>query len=140
MPEAKGSCLCGSVRFTVKELTNHVDACHCGMCRRWGGGPLMSVRCGNEIVFEGRENITVYDSSDWAERGFCNRCGSHLFYRLKDSQEHEIPAGLFENQDDFSFELQVFVDSKPSFYSFANETKRMTEAEVIEMFTSGQNT
>ena len=99
----------------------------------------MSVRCGSDIAFDGHENITVYDSSDWAERGFCNRCGSHLFYRLKDSQQHEIPAGLFENQDDFSFELQVFVDSKPSFYSFANETKQMTEAEVIEMFTSGQN-
>lgn len=140
MPEAKGRCLCGSVRFTVGSMKNSVDACHCGMCRRWGGGPLMSIRCGSDVVFEGQQDIAVYDSSDWADRGFCKRCGSHLFYRLKDSNQHEIPAGLFDNQKDFSFDLQVFVDKKPSFYSFANKTKEMTEAEVIEMFGPGTST
>ncbi len=140
MPEAKGRCLCGSVRVTVGNMKNSVDACHCGMCRRWGGGPLLSVRCGSDIAFEGRENITVYDSSDWADRGFCKSCGSHLFYRLKDSNKYEIPAGLFVDQKDFSLDLQVFIDMKPSFYSFANETKEMTEAQVIEMFGPGQNT
>lgn len=140
MPEAKGKCLCGSVRFTVSEMNNSVDACHCGMCRRWGGGPLMSVRCGSDVVFEGQDNIAVYDSSDWAERGFCRKCGSHLFYRLKVGNRHEIAAGLFDHQNDFSFDLQVFIDRKPSFYSFANKTKEMTEAEVIEMFGPGQNT
>ena len=100
----------------------------------------MSIRCGSDVVFEGQQNIAVYDSSDWADRGFCKRCGSHLFYRLKDSNQHEIPAGLFENQKDFSFDLQVFIDMKPSFYSFANKTKEMTEAEVIEMFGPGTST
>ena len=139
MAEANGRCLCGSVRFVVSNPTNHVDACHCGMCRRWGGGPFMSVRCGSDVAFEGQENITVYDSSGWAERGFCNKCGSHLFYRLKDSQAHEIPAGLFDNQNDFSLDLQVYVDKKPSFYRFANKTKEMTEAQVIEMFAPDQD-
>ena len=139
MPEAKGHCLCGSARFTVRNMKNSVDACHCGMCRRWGGGPLMSVRCGSDVVFEGEDNISVYDSSDWAERGFCKTCGSHLFYRLKDGNRHEIPAGLFNNQNDFSLDLQVFIDHKPFFYSFANKTREMTQAEVIEMFASRQN-
>ena len=25
-----------------------------------------------------------YRSSDWAERGFCNECGSQMFYRMDD--------------------------------------------------------
>lgn len=94
----------------------------------------MSVSCGTDVVFEGEENITVYNSSEWAERGFCRQCGSHLFYRLKDINAHELPVGLFENQENFHFDLQVFVDRKPAFYSFANQTKKMTEAEVIEKF------
>ncbi len=140
MAERKGRCLCGEVKFTVKSINTNVDACHCGMCRRWGGGPLMAFSCGTEVVFEGEENITVYNSSDWAERGFCKKCGSHLFYRLKEINEHQLPVGLFDNQEGFNFDLQVFIDRKPAFYSFANRTNEMTEAEVIEKFGSGLNT
>lgn len=137
MSEGKGRCLCGAVSFTARDTSSGVDACHCGMCRRWGGGPLMAVSCGTDVAFEGEENITVYDSSDWAERGFCRRCGSHLFYRLKGSREHQLPVGLFDDQDRFRFELQVFIDRKPPFYRFADETEEMTEAEVIAKYAPG---
>jgi hypothetical protein len=133
MIKGNGRCLCGAVTFTAQNINNNVTACHCGMCRRWGG-PLLAVSCGTEIAFEGQENITVYNSSDWAERGFCKKCGSHLFYRLKEINEYEISAGLFDNQAIFNFDLQVFIDRKPAFYSFANKTKEMTEAEVFEKY------
>jgi len=131
MTKGKGRCLCGAVEFTAKNINNNVAACHCGMCRKWGGGPLIVVSCGSEVAFEGEDNITVYNSSDWAERGFCKKCGSHLFYRLKENNEHQIPAGLFDNQANFNFDLQVFVD---------NKTNEMTETEVIEKFAPKQNT
>lgn len=134
MERSKGRCLCGAVSFTVGTMSKNVEACHCGMCRRWGGGPFMAVNGGQDISFDGEENITVYDSSDWAERGFCSKCGSHLFYRLKGINEYQIPVGLLEVQDDFKFELQVFIDKKPSFYSFENKTTEMTEKEVIEKY------
>ncbi|MBE7385636.1 MAG: GFA family protein [Leptolyngbya sp. SIO1E4] len=137
MPETaskNGSCLCGAVTFAVSNFSKKVGACHCSMCRRWGGGPVMAVDCGTDISFKGEENITVYDSSDWAERGFCNKCGSHLFYRLKESNQHYVPVGLFDDQAPFVFDSQVFIDKKPSFYSFANQTNDMTEAEVFEMY------
>jgi len=139
MNEGKGQCLCGAVKFTVKNSSNNVEVCHCGMCRKWGGGPLMAVTGGTEVSFEGQENITVYNSSDWAERGFCKKCGSHLFYRLKEINEHQIPVGLFDNQENFNFNLQVYIDKKPSFYSFANKTNEMTEAEVIEKYAPEQD-
>ena len=131
-----GGCLCGAVRFTKKNPNTKVGACHCGMCRKWGGGPYMEVNCGTDISFEGEDSISVYSSSEWAERGFCKNCGSHLFYRLKASQEHMVAAGLFDDQEHFVFESQVFIDKKPSFYSFSNKTKDMTEAEIFEMFGS----
>ena len=131
-----GSCLCGAVRFTKNNPNTKVGACHCSMCRKWGGGPYMEVNCGTDISFEGEDSISVYNSSEWAERGFCKNCGSHLFYRLKASQEHMVAAGLFDDQEHFVFESQVFIDKKPSFYSFSNKTKDMTEAEIFEMFGS----
>lgn len=130
----KAHCLCGAVEISVNKPVQTVDACHCGMCRKWGGGPFLAVGCGSEIDISGEQNVSVYGSSDWAERGFCNRCGSHLFYRLKGANEYVLPAGLFEDQSGFEFTEQIFIDHKPGYYEFANETHNMTEAEVFAKY------
>ncbi len=131
--QVNGSCLCGSTRIIAPDLSNKAGACHCATCRKWGGGPLMAVDCGTSVTFENEEHVSVFDSSPWAERGFCNQCGSHLFYRIKESNQYIMPAGLFDDAE-FIFNHQVFIDEKPGFYSFANETHDMTGAEVFAEF------
>ena len=136
--ELAGKCLCGAVRVTAINPGNKVGACHCGACRRWGGGPFMEIDCGTNVAFDGEDSIRVYDSSPWAERGFCRKCGSHLFYRLKESNQHMVPVGLFGDTPDLVFETQVFIDRKPAYYSFANQTENLTEAQIFEMFKAPQ--
>lgn len=131
----EGKCLCGAVTVTVEEMGDSAGACHCSMCRNWGGGPLMAVECGAAVSFSGEDSITRFESSDWGQRGFCNKCGTHLFYFLKLNGNYIMPAGLFPGRDDLVFDHQVFIDEKPAFYSFANETKNMTGAEVFAAFT-----
>jgi hypothetical protein len=95
----------------------------------------MSVDCGTEVILHGEENIGIYDSSEWAQRGFCKKCGSHLFYRLKDSMHYYIPVGFLDLGDDrFVFDHQIFIDKKPSYYDYANDTVNMTSAEVSAKF------
>ncbi len=127
---AKGKCLCGAVSLSTASMNRHLGACHCNMCRKWGGGALLAVECDSEVNFEGEENISVYASSEWAERGFCNKCGSHLFYRLKNNNHYYIPVGIFDNDEGLVFDLQVFIEEKPEYYAFANETKYMTGEEL----------
>lgn len=131
--EKSGRCLCGAIRITAKTTSTSAGACHCSSCRLWAGGPWMTVDCGTEVSFSGEENITVFDSSDWAERGFCSKCGSHLFYRLKESGQHIMSAGLFGDTS-FEFDHQVFIDEKPTYYSFANQTHDMTGPELFAKF------
>ena len=138
MTARTGRCLCGAVSFSASESQDNVHACHCGMCRRWSGGPFLGISCGQDVVFEGAEHITVFSSSAWAERGFCQCCGSHLFYRLKGTNQHEMPVGVFDGAGSFIFDLQIFIDHKPDFYSFANPTKLMTEQELIEKYSPDQ--
>lgn len=128
-----GKCMCGAVKISATAKKPSVVACHCDMCRRWSAGPFMAVNC-QSVTFEGDENIGRIRSSDWAERGYCTKCGSNLFYHLVDSSDHQISAGLFENQSMLRLSLQVFIDSKPQYYEFSNETKTMTAAEVIAAF------
>ena len=132
--EGKGCCLCGAVQVTAKTMSKKIGACHCNMCRKWGGGPLLAVDCGTDVTFEGEENIATFNSSEWAERGFCRKCGSHLFYRIKRNNQHIMAVGLFDNFDSFDFDHQVFIDEKPSYYCFANKTKDMTGAEVFAKY------
>ena len=134
--ERRGNCLCGAVRITAKNAANKVGACHCDMCRRWGGGPYMEIDCGADVSFDGEENVSVFGSSAWAERGFCGKCGTHLFYRIKETGQHAIPVGIFEDDEGLLFDHQVFIDEKPSFYRFANETDDMTGAELFAKYGS----
>jgi hypothetical protein len=130
----KGSCLCGAVNIFTTSINQHVAACHCSMCRKWGGAALLGVECNEGVSFEGEENIGVYQSSEWAERGFCNKCGSHLFYRLKENNHYYIPVGIFDDDQGLIFDVQVFIEEKPEYYSFANKTKNMTGEELFAMF------
>ncbi len=134
--EGTGSCLCGAVGIVAKTMANSVGVCHCSYCRKWTGGPFLAVDCGTDVTFEGEENITTFDSSEWAERGFCKKCGSHLFYRLKETNQYIMPAGLFDNDEVFVLDHQIFIEEKPSYYSFANETTNMTGEEVFAQFSS----
>lgn len=133
---ANGACLCGAVKFSVSNIKPHVGACHCDMCRKWTGGPLMTVDCGSEIQFEGDDNISVYESSEWADRAFCKKCGTNLYYRFKAANQFFMMAGLFADNSQFDFNHQVYIDEKPHYYGFANETKNMTGEEVMAFFSS----
>lgn len=132
--QMNGKCLCGAVSVTATPEAHEVGACHCSMCRNWGGGPFMEIDCGSTASFSGEDNISVFSSSDWAERGFCSSCGTHLFYRLKETGQTMVPVGLFEDQDSLKFTGQVFIDEKPPFYAFANKTQDFTGAEIFAMF------
>ena len=136
---AKGSCLCGAVILSTNSMSNRLGACHCNMCRKWGGGPLLVVNCESDVSFSGEENIEVYQSSELAERGFCNQCGSHLFYRFKQNNQYFIPVGLFDNCEGLVFDHQVFIDEKPEYYCFANSTKNLTGAELFAQFAQRES-
>ncbi len=134
----QGRCLCGAVTLTIKAEQPSMGVCHCNICRRWGGGPLMSVEQHDVPDVQGMEHVGVYASSDWAERGFCRQCGSHLFYRLKESNFYAIPVGLFDEGGNWEFNLQIFIDQKPSNYQFADQTAVMTGQEVFDQWSAGK--
>ena len=130
----QGSCLCGAVRILARSDEKSLGACHCAMCRKWNGGPFMELECGSAVVFEGAENISTYSSSEWAERGFCKNCGSHIFMKFKDSDEYGIAVGLFDSDVGINFDRQVFYDKKPPYYNFANETRNITSDYIYKHF------
>ncbi|MGV2976230.1 GFA family protein [Roseibium alexandrii] len=128
---ASGKCLCGAVAFEATPLPT-MSACHCHTCRKWGGGPFMAVPCKN-TSFSG--DITRYSVTDRAVRGFCPACGTHLFFYVKAADIYALPAGLFDDDPVPSLRAEYFIDQKPEYYCFAEQTKTLTGAEYFEKFS-----
>lgn len=86
MSSHEGGCHCGAVRFAVAdpaagEEEPRTALCHCSDCRRCAGAPVMgwtAVASSTFTLLEGTP--AVYRSSEHAERSFCARCGTGLFY------------------------------------------------------------
>lgn len=93
---------------------------------------MFAVHCGSQVEFKGGAPAT-YRSSDWAERGLCSKCGTHLFYHLLPSNEYILPAGIFQDEQ-FELRSEIFIDEKSAFYEFKNETQKMTGQEVFAHF------
>ncbi len=45
-----------------------------------------------------------------------------------------MPVGIFDDVEQFIFDHQIFIEEKPEYYCFANETQNMTGSEVFAMF------
>jgi len=85
-------CLCGEIRYRVNEPSIDTNYCHCRMCQKFSGAPVVAATAfprkavvitqGNPKYFQvTREHAAFYKSSLIAERGFCPNCGSSLLYR-----------------------------------------------------------
>lgn len=127
---ATGKCLCGAVTFAVESVKPDIHACHCAMCQRWSGGPALGVEASG-VEFSGSDHLTVYESSPWAERGFCNKCGSSVYYRVREPDLYVLFAGSFDDQSAFRLTGEIYIDEKKSDYAFAGEHQRLTGAEFM---------
>jgi len=135
----KGHCLCGGVQLEGRGAPT-LEICHCTMCRNWHGSPAMAASFENGVhIVTGQALIMAYQSSDWAERAFCSRCGTTLYYHLTGSDKiHSSQAGLFDLPPGLNIHEEIFVDEQPDYYRFDTNAPRITSAEMFERFEKYQ--
>lgn len=137
----KGRCMCGAVSFeaTPPELSFHV--CHCDMCRRWSGSAFMAITVDRDgLKFRGAENICKIQSSDWAERAWCGKCGTPLYYHVTIEGPHanlfEMSLGTFDDPGKLPFARELFVDQKSPNVALHGAETSLTRSEVLAMFAN----
>lgn len=126
----EGRCLCGSVTLTLTAAHQEIDVCHCSMCQQWTGSMYAGIES-DGVELSGADHITTYRSSDWAERAFCSKCGSSLWYKFLPTGNRTFVAGLFDLPDALPIKQQIFVDEKPDWYDLAQQSPMKTGAEII---------
>ena len=115
--DKSGSCLCNAVRYRVTGPMRPVIGCHCVQCRKQTGHYMAatSVPIKSFQLVEQR-GLQWYRASDEARRGFCNICGSTLFWQRDGADRISIAAGSLDGETGLSTACHIFVDNKADYY------------------------
>ena len=84
MSSVSGSCLCGKLRFTANLPTLWVAHCHCTLCQKNAGAAFVTWAGFNEQdvqIDDSNKTLKWYSATENAYRGFCNECGSTIFFK-----------------------------------------------------------
>ncbi len=132
-----GKCLCGACTVSLTPARNEMHVCHCDMCRAWTGFSMMAIQAVNGSL-ELSGPVKTRATSEWAERGWCDDCGSSLFYHVTAEGPHNdmysVSSGLFPDAGGLTLTGEFFSDRRPSGYAFAGELNSLTEAETLALF------
>lgn len=116
MDKYTGSCLCGAVSYHVTGPLRPVVACHCSQCRKTSGHYVAATQAAMADVRIEGESLVWYRSSEVAQRGFCGRCGSNLFWQRHGSDRISIWAGTLEGPTGLKMTTQLYPEDKGDYY------------------------
>ena len=118
--QMQGHCLCGAVRWKTEAEPMGASMCHCGQCRRQSGGVWSSAYVASDALqIDGP--VAWFASSETAERGFCPRCGSFLFWRTHDEETTSFSLGSVEGDTGLKLQKHIFTIDKGDYYEIAGD-------------------
>ena len=116
-----GGCQCGVVRYRLDAVPSDTHVCHCRMCQKAGGAPFMaSVLTSSFVVTRGA--LSIFKSSDIAERGFCAACGTPLTYRSLPGNFTTVTLGSLDDPNAFVPHTQYGTESRVTWLAEALTT------------------
>jgi hypothetical protein len=121
-----GGCLCGEVRYRITAAPVEAQYCHCRMCQRAHGAPViawLTVPLDAFAVANG--NPVAYRSSARAFRHFCGSCGTPLIWREADNPRLvDISIASLDNPEAVAPTMHVWTDSRIAWFDSADHLPR----------------
>jgi hypothetical protein len=113
----KGSCLCGGVKFEITGALRPVVGCHCSQCCKQSGHFGAFTACDDsDLKFTAKETLKWYRASSTAGRGFCQACGSLLFWKGDGRSYTSIAAGSIDDSTNLKIEGHIYCADKGDYY------------------------
>ena len=131
-PAATGGCLCGGVRFEVRDSLLDVVYCHCSKCRRFHGhvGAYTATDRENLVLVQS-ETLKWFrsttDETPNVHRGFCGNCGSSLFWDPRGKPRISIAAGAIDAPTGLATTGHVWVSQKGDYYKITDDLSQHAE-------------
>mgnify|MGYP001811943133 CR=1 FL=1 len=110
-----GGCLCGAIRFEAQLPSKWCAHCHCTMCRRAHGAGYVTWVGFESPRFSltgGEDRLRWYASSGGARRGFCDNCGSTMFFEAEEWQgETHVALACIDDPIDRQPQAHAYFDT-----------------------------
>jgi len=128
-----GGCLCGAVRYQISAGPRSADYCHCSMCRRAAGAPVVArLTVANESFGWTTGQPAVYRSSPKAERFFCPTCGTQL--ALRDEPDHlDVTLASLDTSEAVRPSYHIWTTSGIGWFEIADDLPRYEEFSRAEV-------
>ena len=119
-----GSCLCGAISFAVTGPVLSTSFCHCAQCRKQSGHCFSAGNAARaDVAITGE--VSWYQSSDYAKRGFCGTCGSSLFWSMDSADQIAFSLGALDGKTDLRVERHIFVKDKGDYYELSDDLPKI---------------
>ena len=113
----KASCLCGGIKLKTQGYHRNVQNCHCIQCMKTHGHHAAYTNVEERNVkFLKNRTLKWFKSSKRAKRGFCNKCGASLFFKVRGAKTISIAAGMFNKPIKLKTTMNIFVKGKSDYY------------------------
>jgi len=112
----EGGCLCGKVRFRATAPALDKGYCHCRMCQKNSGAPVVAWASfpASGFAWIG-EPPASYQSSPGARRQFCPHCGSYMvFVSDRFPNEVSVNTASFDDPETFPPDMHIYASSRVS--------------------------
>jgi hypothetical protein len=112
----EGGCLCGAIRYRINGSPRLVSACHCSICRKASGAPMVVWLTVNKTLVEFLSGtLAWYKSSEHGRRGFCPNCGAQIVSTHDGyANYYELTAGSLDDPNQVALERHVFAPDRIS--------------------------
>ena len=120
----QGSCLCEAVSYRVTGTPTGLSVCHCSQCRKQSGHVWASAHVPDEAL-EISGQVTWFQSSPTARRGFCALCGSFLFWKDEDDTHVSFSLGSLDGETGLRLERHIFTESKGDYYEITDTLPKL---------------
>ena len=121
-------CLCGGIKIKIVGKLRHVLNCHCSQCMKTHGNfAAYTNSLEKNISYISTRTLKWYNSSSFAKRGFCSKCGASVFYKIKKSDTISISAGMFNNPTKLKTQSNIFTKNKLDYYKLDNQIPRFNK-------------
>jgi hypothetical protein len=127
----KGSCLCGSIRYTIDGELSEFGYCHCRSCRKASGsahGANAGVERSNLHLDDPSGYLKEFESSPGKLRVFCGNSGSPLHaYLAATPSVTRIRLGTLDTPLSKTPKAHTFVSDKASWDVIQGELPQFDE-------------
>jgi hypothetical protein len=140
-----GGCQCGAVRYQLTTAPDHVSVCHCRMCQKASGGPVMAfARVKKSDLRWTRGEPAAFLSSSVVERHFCSACGTPLTYNFIETGNISVTACSLDDPEAVRPALQYSVDRTLSWFPMISKlpgkrTDEFITPDLAKRFVSHQH-